>query len=296
MQMSKYRAFYDARRHEMYAQDYKSIRAEDSSYYHELSKFIKDYKLEERKCLEIGSSGGAFQDMVSDYHGTDIAHSLSEHYHKPYVVAEGDEYPFKDGEFDAIWTFAVYEHIPHLQAALLEIVRLLKPGGVVLFEPAWQCRPWAAGGYAVRPYSDFGTSGRFIKASIPLRNSILWRSLFVFPKRALRHTMFLLGWRPALIQYRKLAANYDAFWTSDADACNSIDPHDVILWFEGRGLRCLSHPLHLRAFFVRTGGLILKKDASGRRVKSSVRGSATVLRSFLAWVRNPKRAAPRGPR
>ncbi|MGC8604704.1 MAG: class I SAM-dependent methyltransferase [Desulfomonilaceae bacterium] len=69
-----------------------------------------------------------------------------------YRVAEGNRYPYDDQMFDAIWTITVFEHIPHLQQALLEIKRLLKPSGVLLFAPAWQCRPWAADGFDVRPY------------------------------------------------------------------------------------------------------------------------------------------------
>jgi SAM-dependent methyltransferase len=257
--MSDYKSFYDERRHETYAQDYQKLRAEDHAHYGELRAFIDRFQLRDKRCLEIGSSGGLFQDMVDDYWGTDIAESLTKYYHKPYRVAQGSHYPFEDEMFDAIWTITVYEHIPELQEALLEIKRLLKPGGVVHFAPAWQCRPWAADGYAVRPYNDFGWKGKLIKASIPIRNSVLWRSLFIFPKRFMSHLLFLLGYRFNKIRYRKLKANYDVFWTSDADACNSLDPHDAILWFLSHGFECLSHPTHLSAFFVRTGSLTFRK-------------------------------------
>jgi SAM-dependent methyltransferase len=260
MHDSKYKSFYDERRGETYAQDYSKLRAEDSGHYRELENFIERYALEDKRCLEIGSSGGIFQDMVDDYHGTDIAASLAQYYHKPYCLTEGTTYPFDDGMFDAIWTLAVYEHIPHLQEALLEIKRLLKPGGVVLFKPAWQCRPWKAEGYRVRPYGDFGMWGKLIKASIPVRDSLIWRSLFIFPKRLYRHLRFVAGHRYKRIMYKQLAPNYEVFWDSDADACNHIDPHDAILWFVSHGFECLSHPLHLRAFFVRTGGLVFRKN------------------------------------
>jgi len=263
--MSEYKAFYDERRQETYAHNYEKMRAEDHSNYYELKAFIDRFQLRDKRCLEIGSSGGFFQDMVDDYWGTDIADSLAKHYHKPYRVANGPHYPFEDEMFDAIWTITVYEHIPELQEALLEIKRLLKPGGVVFFAPAWQCRPWTAEGYTVRPYSDFGWKGKLIKASIPIRNSVPWRSLFIFPKRFVRHLLFLFGYRFTEIRYKKLKANYDIFWTSDADACNSIDPHDAILWFLSHGFICVSHPSHLSMFFARTGTLIFRKDPGERR-------------------------------
>jgi len=260
-----YKAFYDERRAETYAHDYENLRAEDSEYYGILRRFIREHSLEDKRCLEIGSSGGMFQDMVRDYHGTDIAATLARYYHKPYTVADGTRYPFPDESFDAIWTFTVYEHIPHLQEALLEIVRLLKPGGVVLFQPAWQCRPWKSQGYDVRPFRDFGIGGKLIKASIPLRNSVAWRSLFVVPKRLIRQVRFLLGHRYTRIRYKPLTPNYDRYWSADSDACNHIDPHDAILWFESHGLECLSHPVHLRALSVRTGALVFKKTEVGSR-------------------------------
>lgn len=257
--MSVYKSFYDERRHETYAQDYQKMHAEDHFLYQELRDFIDRFKLKGKRCLEIGSSGGFFQYMVDDYWGMDIAQSLAKYYHKPYRVAQGSHFPFEGEMFDAIWTITVYEHIPELQEALLEIKRLLKPGGVVLFAPAWQCRAWAADGYAVRPYSDFNWKGKLIKASIPLRNNVIWRSLFIFPKRFMNHLLFLLGYRFTVIRYKKLKANYDVYWTSDSDACNSIDPHDSILWFLSHGFECLSHPTHLSTFFVRTGTLIFRK-------------------------------------
>lgn len=257
--MAGYRQFYDERRHETYAQDYEKMRPENHSHYDQLKAFVERFQLSDKRCLEIGSSGGFYQDMVKDYWGTDVAESLAKYYHKPYRVAHGDRYPFEDGMFDAIWTIAVYEHIPDLQKAMLEIKRLSKPGGVVFFAPAWQCRPWAAGGYAVRPYRDLDWRGKLVKAGIPIRNSVLWRSLFLLPKRIIRHIFFLMGYKYNEMRHKKLKANYDVYWTSDSDACNCMDPHDAILWFLSHGFECLSRPTHLSALLVRTGPLVFRK-------------------------------------
>jgi SAM-dependent methyltransferase len=258
---AEYRSFYDERRGETYSQDYAHMRAEDHPHHAVLRAFIERFDLRNKTCLEIGSSGGFFQDMVEDYWGTDIAHSLKPHYHKPYRVTEGSRYPFDDHMFDAIWTITVYEHVPELNEAMLEIDRLLKPGGVVLFMPAWQCRPWAAGGYGVRPYRELDWKGKLIKASIPVRNSATWRAIWIFPKRLWRHAGFLMGRRYHEILYRRLNPNYQVFWQSDSDACNSIDPHDAILWFRSHGFECLSHPTQLSAFLVRTGALVFRKGS-----------------------------------
>jgi len=259
MTYKDYKSFYDERRYKTYAHDYSAMQAESHSYYKILRQFIERYSLRDKKCLEIGSSGGFFQDMVDDYYGTDIAESMAQYYRKPYKVTNGTRYPFDDEMFDAIWSINVYEHIPHLQEALLEIKRLLKPGGFVLFAPAWQCRLWAGEGYAVRPYSDFGLMGKLIKASILIRDRVVWRSIFAFPKRFYRQIRFVLGHKYTEICYKKLKPNYNVYWTSDSDACNHIDPHDAILWFESHGFKCLSHPLYLKALLVRTGPVVFLK-------------------------------------
>lgn len=260
MNQQDYKAFYDERRTETYAHDYENLKAEDHAYYAVLKEFIDQFQLKNKKCLEIGSSGGFFQDMVDDYSGTDIADSLAKFYHKPYKVSAGASYPFGDNLFDAIWTITVYEHIPELQQALLEIKRMLKPGGVVFFLPAWQCRSWAADGYPVRPYSDFDLKGKLIKASIPIRDSVIWRSMYIFPRRLFRLIRYLLGYRYKTLRYKKIKPNYDIYWTTDADACNNIDPFDAILWFKSNGFECISHSGMMSAFFVRTGALVFRKN------------------------------------
>ena len=255
----KYKRFYSQiNRDDFYGNPAKFT--EDHSAYRELYQFIQHFNLEKKRCLEIGSSKGIFQYIVEDYSGLDIEPSLARYYQKPYFTINDDgTYPFPDGEFDAIWSIAVHEHIPDLELALRELKRVLKPGGLVFLKPAWQCPSWNADGYPVRPYRDFDFKGKVIKASIPIRRSVLWRALFIFPKRVIRHILFLTGLKYKEIQYNKIKPNYEIYWMSDSDACNSIDPHDAILWFESNGFDCLSHPLHWRAFFVRSGALVMKK-------------------------------------
>ena len=235
-------------------------RPEDHGAFRTLSEFVYEYELKHKKVLEVGSSKGIFQDLVEDYTGLDIAESLRPHYHKPFFTINNDgSYPFGDAVFDAAWSWAVFEHIPDIDQALNELVRVVRPGGLILFAPAWQCRSWAADGYPVRPYSDFNIKGKLIKFSIPLRNSVLWRSMFVVPIRILRHLSFLLGNQYKELPYKKLMPNYEKFWMSDSDAVNSIDPHAAILWFKSHGCECLSHPSHLSSLSVRGRALVFQK-------------------------------------
>lgn len=254
----KYRSFYeDVDRQTTYS---TTKSPEQHGGYKRIKGFIETYGLEDKSVLEVGSSKGVYQDMVEGYVGLDIAESLRPNYRKPFfTVNEDGTYPFEDASFDAAWTWAVFEHIPDIDTALRELARVIKPGGHILFAPAWQCRSWAAEGYPVRPYSDFGWGGKLIKASIPLRNSLPWRIAKLIPKRLFRHFLYLLGHRMTALPTGKLKPNYDIFWMSDSDAVHAIDPHDALLWFEANGFKCINHPLHLKALSVRTGPLILEK-------------------------------------
>jgi SAM-dependent methyltransferase len=228
--MNNYRYFYNViDREHVYA---TCENMENHAAYRHIINFINKYQLHNKKCLEIGSGKGIYQNVVNDYTGLDIAESLNKYYKKPYYIINADgTYPFKDNFFDAIWSYEVHEHVVDLDQALLELKRVLKVGGVVFFAPSWQCRPWAAEGYAVRPYSDYGLRGKLIKMSIPIRNSLFWRASKIFPKRIVRHLLFLFGKRYINIPHKKLTPNWEQYWTSDSDACNYIEAHDAILWF-----------------------------------------------------------------
>ncbi len=248
----------------------KETRPEESAqahpFYSTLNHFLARYSLHDKKCLEVGCGRGVFQDLVPDYTGIDYSTTVGADLHKPFVACSATNMPFADDTFDAIWSYAVLEHVPEPELALAEIRRVLKPGGLLLLAPAWNCRPWAADGYPVRPYADFNLWGKLIKASIPVRDSVLFRAIGVFPRRFLRLLAAAFSRGPKRFSYRVLTPNYDHFWMSDSDAINSMDPFDAIRWFLSRGDSCLSHPTRLRQFLVRTGALVfeIRKNATAR--------------------------------
>lgn len=52
------------------------------------------------------------------------------------VVADGEELPFEDQSFDAVWGNAILHHLDLVRAGR-ELHRVLRPGGVAVF-----CEPW----------------------------------------------------------------------------------------------------------------------------------------------------------
>jgi SAM-dependent methyltransferase len=188
--------------------------------------------------LEIGSGRGYLQDLAQDYTGLDISPSVARFYHKKFVLGSATAIPFPDDSFDGVWSIWVFEHVPNPEQAFHEARRVTRDKGVLFLWPAWNCTPWAADGYEVRPYSDFGLRGKIIKASIPLRTSAPVIAMSLIPIRIVRN--FVARFGPTRLRYRRLNPNYDKYWAADSDAVNSIDVQEAMLWFRSRGDECLN--------------------------------------------------------
>jgi SAM-dependent methyltransferase len=245
---------------EQYQKDEYAVGVEDRAEQEALQAFVAAYDLSGKQVLEIGCGRGAFQHLVENWIGVDLAASVAPYLKKPFLAASAEALPFRDACFDGIWSVTVLEHVPRPETALEEIVRVLKPGGVAYLAPAWHCRPWAAAGYHVRPWSDFGWRGKLIKASIPLRDALWFRAACTLPLRLGRDLLFRLNSRkPTRFRYRQLEANYTTFWCSDSDACNAMDPHEMLLWFQSRGWKTPRHPNWWRRFLARHEAVIVQK-------------------------------------
>jgi SAM-dependent methyltransferase len=203
-----------------------------------IEAFVRDFHLEQAEVLDVGSGDGYLQDAVLHYTGFDIAPTAARYYHKPFVAGTATAMPFDASSFDAAWSIWVLEHVPNPEMALSEIRRVVKPGGVLFLEPAFDCRPWAAEGYDVRPYSDFGIGGRLIKATIPVRSTVGFWLVSTVPNRLLRSTAS--WWGPTRFHYKRLVPNYSHYWEPDSDAVNGLDAAEIRLWFESRGDECLN--------------------------------------------------------
>ena len=200
--------------------------------------FAKMYGLKDQKVLDVGAGRGYLQDVVENYTGLDISPSAARFFHKKFVHGSATYMPFKDGEFDAAWSIRVLEHVPNPEAALREIRRVVRDGGLLLLSPAWDCRPWAADGYPVRPYSDFGIGGKLFKASLPARE--IAANYARVPLRLMREASWKATGGPTALRYRRMKPNYEKYWMADSDAVNILDRHEMAMWFVSRGDECLN--------------------------------------------------------
>jgi len=210
-----------------------------------------------KRVLDIGAGRGYLQDVVADYTGLDISPSVQRFFHKRFVLGSATLMPFGANEFDAAWTVWVLEHVPNPEAALVEMRRVVKDGGLLYIAPAWDCRPWLAMGYPVRPYGDFSFAGKIAKAAVPVE-SYFWN----MSKASVRLLLYA-SWKgggggPTKLRYRHLTPNYDHYWMPDSDAVNQLDRYETAMWFLSRGDECLNCEGALHGLFQENNQLLIR--------------------------------------
>jgi ubiquinone/menaquinone biosynthesis C-methylase UbiE len=144
--------------------------------------------------VELGCGVGPLSSIHPRYVGLDFSFAALKKFVTEAIHLQGDmqALPFKDESVDFIFSWVALEHVPHPERVLAELERVLKVDGVALLAPAWNVRPWAAKALPVRSYHELSWRDRIQKATIPIRNTLLWRSLFAFPNRLHRE---MCAWR-----------------------------------------------------------------------------------------------------
>lgn len=222
----------------------------------QLQAFVSKFGLAGKKALDVGSGRGYLQDVVSDYTGLDISPTAARFYHKKFVLGSATSMPFRADSFDLVWSIDVLEHVPNPEQALREIRRVAKDGALLYLLPAWDCQPYLADGYNVRPYSDFGLRGKLIKAMIPARvTAHVFARMTIYP---VRFAAWKMSGQPTELHYHRLTPNYKTYWGPDADAVNSLDRYEAVLWFRSRGDECLNCESDLAALTPSDGRLVIR--------------------------------------
>jgi SAM-dependent methyltransferase len=210
--------------------------------------------------LELGCGKAPLQAIHAKYVGLEFSRLALASVPDGVRIINGDMQvlPFKANSVGFIFSWAAIEHVPHPEQVFEEIARVLRPGGVALIAPAWNCRPWAAKGLPARQYRELGWRSRLEKLTIPIRDSLVWRAAWAAPFRFARELKALSN-VPLPFKYRRLTPNLTEYVYTDCDAFTSMDPHAAILYFATRGWDILSHPSRRARLLSRHEPIVVKK-------------------------------------
>lgn len=170
--------------------------------------------------------------------------------------------PLANSSVDFLFSYATLEHVPQINAAFAEIVRVLKPGGYAWLSPAWNCRSWTVAKLEQRPYSDLTMSQKLGKILIPMRENLIVRLLQSLPGRLSRELRVALGLTVSL-DYQPLQPDFALIekygHVSDDDAFVSMDAHAALAWFAGQSFQLISHPTFRKRLLIRGTGILVRK-------------------------------------
>ncbi len=235
-----------------------------------ISKYIGTYAPDPKATVvEVGCGLGHLHSCHKNWCGIEYSDTAVNAGRKLYgeslKIYEGDAraLPLAADSVDLLFSFFAYEHVPQVERAFDEVLRVLKPGGVAVLCPAWHCRAWTVKKLQQRRYSDLAIAEKLGKVLIPLRDSVFFRLLCVLPSRIWREFRMRISSGPIELDYRTLQPRYD-LWGKyphipDDDAVASIDSHAALAYFASRKWRLISHPSFIKRFACRGGEFVVGK-------------------------------------
>lgn len=218
--------------------------------------------------IEIGGSkhqrrSGFPYTIFDNYFPLDISLlnmiEYSEKYDKIGFACDAQTLPFKNSVIDAIFTHTFLEHPLNPDMVVKEIHRVLKDGGIIIHSDAWHCRWWKRFGiYGVKKWRDLTIKERGIYLICYFTEAKIIRFPLICIKRFFK-TLFLSKKHPKDLIFRKLKPNYELKLYCDEDAAASIDPIDLIRFYESRGYELADKKSFLQRIFFNDTNLYLIK-------------------------------------
>ncbi len=101
---------------------------------------VRKYGID-KKILEVGCGTGIILDQTTKFAreawGIDLSPEMVGVTRAKGLrarVASATKLPFKDNSFDVVYSFKVLAHIPDIETAIREIIRVVKPEGILILE------------------------------------------------------------------------------------------------------------------------------------------------------------------
>lgn len=244
--------------------DYSKVPAEMK----ELMAFLKENAPKDGVIVELGGSkyqhrSGYPNYTFPNYIPLDISYTSIQGYVDAYdrfgIVADACQLPFKDRSVDVIFTHTFLEHPLKPENVLKEIDRVLKPGGLVVHSDAWNCRWWQRYGVVgIKKFGEMTGKEKMIFIGAKITEFKLFRMPAIIGQRAIS-LLFRKKKEKMDLRYKKLDPNYELHLYCDEDAASSIDPIDVMLFYESRNYRALPQLSFFNKLFFRNLNIYFRK-------------------------------------
>lgn len=104
-----------------------------------IGKLVRPYLTIPSKILDAGCGAGGTLEYLARYgsvQGVDVSPQMVEYCQKRGMSVSCtslSELPFRNDNFDMVFCLDVLEHIPHEKPALRELIRVVRPGGILVF-------------------------------------------------------------------------------------------------------------------------------------------------------------------
>jgi len=241
---------FEPERPALYQQNKQEFSKKDNAHgtMSELIQLIKKLVPAEGSVIELGGSvyqkrsGNAVHEL-KNYFPLDISYSsmarYADQFNRQAIVADATILPFRNKSVDCFVTHTFLEHPHRPDLVLEEVHRSLKQGGIVVHNDAWFCRWWHRYGIVgLKPWKDMTSNEKLVYIGYKITELKLVRIPPILLRRLFK-ALFIKAKSPIKLAYKKLKPNYDLHLMCDEDAATSIDPVDVIRFYESRGYELL---------------------------------------------------------
>ena len=158
--------------------------------------FLKEVDLKDKLFLDAGSGTGWFSRKASErgavVHsmdvGVNILNQVAKKCDSHRTCGSALELPYKDDTFDVVMSTEVIEHTEEPYQAVEQLIRALKPGGILIItcpNRIWHFAIWIANALKLRPYEGYenwvtygGLRNRLANNNIDLE---VYRGFHLFP-------------------------------------------------------------------------------------------------------------------